>query len=81
MFRGTVTMSIIHFSPQRPDRLWGRLSPLCNGYRGLFPHGREADHSPPCNAEVRGGAAIPPLYPFAVVTVFAVETPCFQRYS
>ena len=24
-------------SPNRPDRLWGPLSPLFNGYRGPFP--------------------------------------------
>jgi hypothetical protein len=26
-------------SPQRPDRLWGPHSLLCNGYGGLFPRG------------------------------------------
>jgi hypothetical protein len=43
---------------QHPDRLWGPLSLLSNGYRGFFPHrvkrlGREAYHSPPSSAEVK----------------------------
>jgi hypothetical protein len=40
-----------------------RTHPL--GARGVFPGvkrpGREADHSPPSNAEVKNGGAIPPL--------------------
>jgi hypothetical protein len=45
-------------SPSNPGRIWGPLSLLSNGYRGLFPPevkrpGREADHSPPTNAEVK----------------------------
>ena len=40
----------------RPDRPWGPLSLLCNGYR-VFPDGkvrpgRAADHSPPSSAAV-----------------------------
>jgi hypothetical protein len=34
-------------SPSRPDRLWGPLSLLSNGNRGLKRPGREVDHSPP----------------------------------
>jgi hypothetical protein len=26
-------------SPRRPDRFWGQLRLLANGYRGLFPRG------------------------------------------
>jgi hypothetical protein len=46
------------FSPLRPDRLWGPLNLLSNGYRGaLSPgvkrSGREAHHSPSTCAEVK----------------------------
>jgi hypothetical protein len=48
---------IIFSSPRRPDRFWGPPSLLPNGYRGLSPgvklQGREADHSPQTNAEVK----------------------------
>jgi len=40
-------------SPPHPDRFWGPPSLLSNGYQGLFPWGREADHSPPSSAEVK----------------------------
>jgi hypothetical protein len=48
----------IFSSPRRRDRFWGPASLLGNGYRGLFlwgvkRPGREADHSPPANAEVK----------------------------
>jgi hypothetical protein len=45
-------------SPPRSDRLWDPPSLLSNGYRGApspkvkLP-GREADNSPPSNAEVK----------------------------
>jgi hypothetical protein len=39
--------SRIFFSPSRPDRLWGALSP------GVKRPGREADHSPPASAEIK----------------------------
>jgi hypothetical protein len=53
-------------SPQRPDRLWGPLSLLSNGYRGTLSLGvkrrgeGEAEHSPP-STEVKNGGAIPPF--------------------
>jgi hypothetical protein len=53
-------------SPQRPDRLCGPLGLPSSGYRGALSPGvkrpgREADHSPPSNAEVKNGGAIPSL--------------------
>jgi len=43
-------------SPLRPDRLWGPLSHLSNGYGAVLPlgikrPGRESDHSPPSSAK------------------------------
>jgi hypothetical protein len=44
-------------SPPPPERLWGPLSLLSNGYKGSFSGvkrpGREADHSPLSSAEVK----------------------------
>jgi hypothetical protein len=53
-------------TPQRPDRFWGPLNLLFNGYRGTLSPGvkrpeRETDHSPPTNAEVKNGGDIHPL--------------------
>jgi hypothetical protein len=52
--------STIFTSPYRSDYLWGPTNLLSNGYQGLFTRGggvkwqeREADHSPPTNAEVK----------------------------
>jgi hypothetical protein len=51
--------------PQDPDRLWGPLRLLYNGYRGSFlggkATGREVDHSSSSDTEVKNGGAIPPL--------------------
>jgi hypothetical protein len=56
----------VYSSPQRPDRMWGPLRLLSNGYWGLFlrwvkRQRRIADHSLPSSAEVKKGGAIPPL--------------------
>jgi hypothetical protein len=45
-------------SPRRPDRLWGPLNLLSNGYRRLFLRGvkrlgREVDHLPATSTEVK----------------------------
>jgi hypothetical protein len=44
-------------SPKRPDWLWAPASHLFSGYLDSFPGvrqpGRDADHSPPPNAEVK----------------------------
>jgi hypothetical protein len=48
------------FQPLRPDRLWGPPASYQMGTGGPFPGGkarpgRDADHSPPTNAEVKYG--------------------------
>jgi hypothetical protein len=61
------------FSPHRPDWFWGPPSLLSNGYwvassLEVKRPGREADHSPPTNAEVKNTwiyASTPP-YVFMV---------------
>jgi hypothetical protein len=49
--------------PTQPPIQWvpGALSP------GVKLPGREANHSPPTNAEVKNGGAIPPLPPYAFI--------------
>jgi hypothetical protein len=52
-------------SPQRPDQFWGPPSLLYSGHRGnislgIMRSGRQADHSPTPNADVKNGGAIPP---------------------
>jgi hypothetical protein len=49
---------VFFFQSLRPDRLWGPLSLLSNGYWGSFPRGKarlrsDADHSPPSSAKVK----------------------------
>jgi hypothetical protein len=57
----------IFVTPQHPDCLWGPRSLLSNVCWGPFPLGvkqlvREADHSPPANAEVKKMWIIHPLF-------------------
>jgi hypothetical protein len=40
-------------SPPCPDRLWGPLSLLSNGYQGVSFPGGEADHSSPSSVDVK----------------------------
>ena len=56
-------------SPKRPDRLWGPPSFVFNEYRRSFQEvnrpGREANHSPPSNTEVKNEwscISTPPVY-------------------
>jgi hypothetical protein len=56
---------ILFSSPQRPNRLWGPMNFLSNGYPGRHSRKkkrprREADHLPPSSAGVKNGGAIPP---------------------
>jgi hypothetical protein len=57
--RGSIPSSSREFfsSAPRPNRLLGPFSLLSNGYQGFFTRGkaagREADHAPPCSAEVK----------------------------
>jgi hypothetical protein len=48
-------------TPQRLDQLWCPRSLISSGYKGLKWPGPEADHSPPCSAEVKNGGVIPPF--------------------
>jgi hypothetical protein len=50
--RVTIGSKIVSI-PCRPDRLWGQRNLLYNGFRGLFPAGREADRLPPNTAKVK----------------------------
>jgi hypothetical protein len=61
----------MHFYTMRAslalERIWFGAHPAFHpmGTRGFFPgakrQGREANHSPPSNAEVKNGGAVPPL--------------------
>jgi hypothetical protein len=55
-------------SPYRPDGLWVPPNFVSNGYRELFPREREADHSPPTNAQVRKAWTYTSTPPYAFVT-------------
>jgi hypothetical protein len=60
------TLSSIPESAQHPDCPWGPPSLLSSGYGGaLFPgikgQGREADRSPPSNAELKNDGAVTSL--------------------
>jgi hypothetical protein len=57
---------MLPFSSQLPDRLWGGLSLLSNGYRRFFPKevknpGCEAGHASPSSVEVKNSGVMPPL--------------------
>jgi hypothetical protein len=61
------------FIVQRPDRLWNPSRLPSNTYLGLFLprekwQGHTAHHSPPSNAEIKNGAAIPLLHPTSSYT-------------
>jgi hypothetical protein len=43
----------IFTSSYSPDRLWGPLNLLSNGYRGVKRQSRESEHSTPTSAEVK----------------------------
>jgi hypothetical protein len=62
-------------SPQRPDRHWGPVNHLSNGYRsslsGEKRPEREADHLPASNTEVKNGGSLPPL-PHNVFTAWCL---------
>jgi hypothetical protein len=56
-FRFPVRVTDFSLPQKRPDRNWGALSLLFNGYRVSFIRvkrpGHEENHSPPCSAEVK----------------------------
>jgi hypothetical protein len=63
---GLIPSSAKFFSSQHSDQIWGPPSLLSNGHQVLSPsglkqQGHETDRSPPFNAEVKKGGAIPPL--------------------
>jgi hypothetical protein len=66
--RGSILDSSKRFIsiPQHSDRRWRPSNLLPNGYQAFFSlgvkrPGLEANHSPPCSAEIKNGDAIPPL--------------------
>jgi hypothetical protein len=65
------------FSPPRPDRLWDPLNLLSSGYRGSFPgvkrSGREADHSPPSNAEFKNVWSYISIHPYVFMSWYLVK--------
>jgi hypothetical protein len=54
-------------SPSRPDRLWGPPMVLMALSLGVKRPGREVDHSPPCNAEVKNSWSYTPIPPYVFV--------------
>jgi hypothetical protein len=56
--------SRIFSSPSRLDRLGGPPNLPSNEYRGLFPPGREADHSPPASVKKMWMYTTTPQYAF-----------------
>jgi hypothetical protein len=68
---------IFLFSTPLPDQLWGRSSLLFNGYRRLSPEikrpGREANHTPPSNAEVKNAWSYKSTPPYVFMEWYLIK--------